>query len=865
MSKKILLVEDEAIIAMSEARMLEKHGYDVVNAYNGHSAVEAADSDPEISLILMDIDLGTGMDGTEAAEAILERHDLPIAFLSSHTEPEVVEKTEGITSYGYIVKNSGDTVLLASIRMAFRLYDAHRRLKEQKEQLRTSLVKVEQTEEILREREEMYRNLMENSIDAVQLLDEEGRFLDVNDRGCEMIGYSRQELLSMRIADIDPNYPADGFSRFWKEQPKGTSVLFETAHRHKDGTLIPVEVNGIFFEVSKKKYLFGVARDITERKERERRIAESEQNLRITLNSIGDAVIATDADGRLVTMNPVAENLCGWSEKEALGRRLDEVFHIVNAETRLPVADPAAQVMETGHTVGLANHTVLIARDGTEYQIADSAAPIENDAGDIYGVVLVFRDVSEQYEQNRRLRESAERLNAFLHHSPLLISEIDPAGRYLRVNPALARVLGVSPPEVAGKCFEEILPPDLANVFLRRVKHLRDTQQPLHVEDEVDTDGGARPYVTTLFPLLDSEGGVRSIGAIAEDITDRKRSEDALRRERAFLSSVFETMDDAIIICDADGRIVRFNEAARRLHGLPERPIPSDQWAQYYDLYRVDGSTALPTDEVPLFRAFQGEHVRDAEILVAPKGRPSRLLSCNGNQLLDENGRRTGAVVVMHDITDYRRVEEELRGTLRSKDSLMRELNHRVKNNLNMLSSLISLKNAETEEDLSDIAHRITAIGLVHEKLHQYDAVQLISAREYLQELLEAVFSSLTSQHVHIENNIEDVRTDPDTAIPLGLIVNEVATNAVKHGFRSDEEACFTVSLTANEADAGHTLTLANTGNPFPDDVGLEHPGTLGLQLITGLTTQLGGTIDLRKRPHPVFTILIPGGLSRKE
>ncbi|NBB89791.1 MAG: PAS domain S-box protein [Spirochaetes bacterium] len=314
MSEKILLVEDEAIIAMSEVRMLEKHGFEVVTAYNGHSAVEAADSDPEISLILMDIDLGTGMDGTEAAEIILERHDLPIAFLSSHTEPEVVEKTEGITSYGYILKNSGETVLLASIRMAFRLYEAHLRLKEQKEQLRTTLVQVEQTEEVLREREEMYRNLMENSIDAVQVLYEDGRFLDVNDRGCEMIGYSREELLSMRIADIDPNYPADGFTRFWNEQPRGTSVLFETAHKHKDGTLIPVEVNGIFFEVSKKRYLFGVARDITERN-----------------------------------------------------------------------------------------------------------------------------------EQNRRLRDSAERLNAFLHHSPLLISEIDPDGRYLRVNPALARVLGASP------------------------------------------------------------------------------------------------------------------------------------------------------------------------------------------------------------------------------------------------------------------------------------------------------------------------------------------------------------------------------------------------------------------------------------
>ncbi|MFO7849551.1 MAG: response regulator, partial [Spirochaetia bacterium] len=132
MAKKILLVEDEPLITLSESKMLKRNGYEVVTADSGEKAVAAVEDDRSIDLILMDIDLGEGMDGTEAAEMILDKYDLPIAFLSSHTEPEIVEKTEGITSYGYIVKNSGETVLLASIRMAFRLYDAHRELKEQK-------------------------------------------------------------------------------------------------------------------------------------------------------------------------------------------------------------------------------------------------------------------------------------------------------------------------------------------------------------------------------------------------------------------------------------------------------------------------------------------------------------------------------------------------------------------------------------------------------------------------------------------------------------------------------------------------------------------------------------------------------------
>jgi PAS domain S-box-containing protein len=136
------------------------------------------------------------------------------------------------------------------------------------------------------------------------------------------------------------------------------------------------------------------------------KLAKSEQDLRITLSSIGDAVIATDEHGAVTRMNPVAESLTGWKEAEARGRPLAEVFKIVNADTREPVENPAERVIRSGEVVGLANHTVLIDRDGGERQIADSGAPIRNDAGKIVGVVLVFRDVTKQYLLENQLRHS---------------------------------------------------------------------------------------------------------------------------------------------------------------------------------------------------------------------------------------------------------------------------------------------------------------------------------------------------------------------------------------------------------------------------------------------------------------------------
>ncbi len=130
--KTILLVEDEAIVAMAEKLTLEEYGYRVLTAGTGEAAVAAAGETAGIDLILMDINLGAGIDGTEAAAAILRRRDLPIVFLSSHTEPETVARTEKITSYGYVVKDSNSAVLDAAIKMAFKLFDA--KIKEQEKE-----------------------------------------------------------------------------------------------------------------------------------------------------------------------------------------------------------------------------------------------------------------------------------------------------------------------------------------------------------------------------------------------------------------------------------------------------------------------------------------------------------------------------------------------------------------------------------------------------------------------------------------------------------------------------------------------------------------------------------------------------------
>ncbi len=272
--KRILLVEDEPLVALACANAIESWGYLVETVVTGQEAVNRATCGSPPDLILMDIELGAGMNGPEAASAILASVSAPIVFLTSHAEREMAERVRGITRYGCVIKNSGDFVLRSSVEMALELYESHQDM--------------ERKLAALQESETLYRVLLENSIDAIYLMDYEGNMLNVNNVACATLGYTHDELLHLGIGDIDIDFPKDKFMEFWSRKPMASTILFETRHRHKDGHVIDVAVNGIFFEVSGRRYLYGVARDITACK-RTQQLLEAE---RLKLQSVFRAINA---------------------------------------------------------------------------------------------------------------------------------------------------------------------------------------------------------------------------------------------------------------------------------------------------------------------------------------------------------------------------------------------------------------------------------------------------------------------------------------------------------------------------------------------------------------------------------------------
>lgn len=269
------------------------------------------------------------------------------------------------------------------------------------------------------------------------------------------------------------------------------------------------------------------------------KISKSEENLRTTLNSIGDAVISTDSQGRIEKMNPVAEKLTGWDIADAVKRPLHEIFDIRNAKTGKRINNPMEKVLNTGRVIGLANHTLLISKDGDEYQIADSAAPIKNKEGKITGIVMVFRDVTEEYNMREALKESSEKYRALYENAPLSYQSLDENGYIIDVNPTWLRTFGYSKDEVVGRWMGDFLHPDFRKNFTREFEIFKKRGYAHDVHLKIRHKDGH--YIDMLLEGsigYFEDGSFKQTYCVLKDITDRLKAEEALKKSNRALKTL---------------------------------------------------------------------------------------------------------------------------------------------------------------------------------------------------------------------------------------------------------------------------------------------------------------------------------------
>jgi PAS domain S-box-containing protein len=889
---------------------------------------------------------------------------------------------------------------------------------------------------------------------------------------------------------------------------------------------------GFFWKKQKAQYY-------REKAESAESLRELNEYLEITLKSIGDAVIVTDASGIVKGLNPIAETLTGWSMAEAVGNSLTDIFPIINAETRQPIENPIIKVLKTGTIVGLANHTVLISKKGIERQIADSASPIRDAKGHIRGVVLIFRDVSAEYEAAAALERNRLELQAVYDHAPVMMCAIDGNRHVLYANNAFSEFAGRPSEEFKGcavcrvlGCLHALedargaefiafcrscsLSQAIEDTFRSGIAHhdieyrtvvelngrsneivmlgatalfpaaennhlllclmditptvrvqesLRESEEKFKVlfdsmEEGValheiinDADGipidylildynpayikhtglspkrgvsasmaygtGKPPYIEefgrvtnderpfhfeTFFPPLDRyfsisvvATGAGRFATVFEDISEQKLNESKLRASEAFSSGILdsltahiavinkdgfivavneawrryalennaqsgdgyagmnylavceeairsggdktsemalrkieeamkgnkdfvsveyachspkeecwfamhatplvtddasyvviaheniskqkkaqeylrlqeefsrvllENITDAVIACDANMNLVLFNRRAREWHGADAAKLPTEQWSSYYNLFDADGIRPLSRNEIPLVRAFEGGGFEPVAMTIKANGQPLRYLMANGSAFYDDDGNKIGAVVVLRDITLLHKNMEELQASVREKEALLREVHHRVKNNLQVVSSLLSLESARigdpsTQKTLRDMKNRIRSMALLHETIYSSESLARVEMALYLERLCRHLIQSLLQhpEFIKLELEIAPVFLDVSQAVPCGLLINELLSNCLKHAFPDGRPGAVRVEVTLVDQDSSICICVADNGIGLPADFEQKRSHSLGLHLVSDLVGQLGGRLEIATNPGVSFSV----------
>jgi len=578
------------------------------------------------------------------------------------------------------------------------------------------------------------------------------------------------------------------------------------------------------------------------------READSREVLRVTLRSIGDAVIATDVAGNVTYLNTVAETLTGWSEREAMGQPLETVFRIVNETTRERVANPAERALREGAVVGLANHTVLIRRDGTECPIDDSAAPIKDERGVVSGCVLTFRDVAAQRQVERERHDqllTARRLASIVESSELAVIAKNLEGVIEAWNAAAERLFGYTPAEAVGRHISLVIPQERLAEEDQIIATLKAGKRVEHFETErVRADGQRVAVSLTVSPIKDDEGNVIGASKIVRDITRERQAE----AERNRLITLIENSTDFIAIFDLDAVPIFVNRAGLALAGLDN--VWSARRATAWEFFFPEDQARIRDELFP--RVLRSGHAEIEARFRHFKTGEARWMAYKLLALRDEAGEPIAVGTVSQDITLRKKLEDNLRSlaaelsaTDKRKDEFLATLAHELRGPLAPLTNVLELwkrtGNRQQLQQARDTMERQLGqlVRLVDDLLDlsrvTHDRLELRKSRVELKTVIEhateACGPSIDKRQQRLSVTVpeEPCPLHADAA-RLAQVFANLLNNASKYTDWGGE-----ISLTAQRDGSEIVIRVRDTGIGIPPNK---------LESVFEMFTQVGGSLD---------------------
>ena len=470
-------------------------------------------------------------------------------------------------------------------------------------------------------------------------------------------------------------------------------------------------------------------------------------------------------------------------------------------------------------------------------------------------------EITVRQEAERRLTASELLLRLVTDQVPVMLVHCDRNQRYTFVNRTFADQFGAAPNEIAGKTVPEVLGP---TGYDRIKDQMAAALAGETVEFEADIPyhrTGLRRVHCTYRPEVGAGGRIDGFVATISDITERKRGEEALRLSEARKAAILETALDCVITMDHEGNVVEFNTAAEGTFGYSRAEVVGKELAHFIippahrERHRVGMAHYLATGEgpvmnrrleLPALRADGTEFPAELAITRIPTGGPPLFTA------------------YLRDITDRKRDEERVLASLREKEVLLKEIHHRVKNNLQIVSALLDLQSEHTSDPavltmFKESRGRVKSMAMIHERLYRSQDMARVNFTEYVRQLADDLYRTykVSDNDIRLELDVDIPPLTIDIAIPCGLLLNELMSNCFKHAFKDVTEGCIRVSL-HRAGDDTNVLSVADDGAGFPAGTDFRNTTSFGMQLVNTLVDQLDGEIELTTGRGTTVTARFP-------
>lgn len=520
----------------------------------------------------------------------------------------------------------------------------------------------------------------------------------------------------------------------------------------------------------------------------------------------------------------------------------------VHPDQREGVRAAVARALDTGRDC---SHEYRIVRPDGQVRWVHARGKVVRGPGGGVRLEGTCQDVTDQKAADEALRRSEALTRAIIDAEPECVKVLAPDCRLVSMNPAGLRMVETEAADaVAGADVSTLVLPEYREGYRAAVAGAFAGRQTVFEFEFAGLRGTRRRMEQYAAPIPDPDhpGRVTQVIAVSRDVTERAATEAALRRSEALNRAVLDSLTAHIVVLARDGTILAVNDAWTRFaRGHPGSGCMTDGASAVGDNYLA--ACAPGAGEPGAARAG----VRAVLDGTAPgHGGPypcgGRWFMLNVTPLAGPGG---GAVVSHADITDLKRAEEAVRASLQEKEALLKEVHHRVKNNLQIVMSLLNLQ-ADSVTDpavlgaLRESRDRVRSMALIHETLYRSESLARLDLADYVESLCDQIVRSYATapERVRLDLRVEPVALDLDRAIPAGLLLNELVSNALKHAFPGGRAGVITVTLAAGP-DGTVGLTVADDGVGFPPGLDTRRTDTLGLQLVAALTRQIDGTLDL--------------------